>query len=86
MQFDHEVTTEAEQKAGQEVVDAYRRLFTRADGAIVVKDLIRYSGVFEPGYVDGNPSGSAYQEGTKRTVLRILRLSGIEQKFLDLLE
>jgi hypothetical protein len=83
MQFEHEVEREKHEQAVKEVVEAYERLFARTDAGIVLHDLCEYARVFVPTFCAGAHDLTAHEEGMRRVVLRILRLSGIEMKMRE---
>jgi hypothetical protein len=69
------------------VIEAYERLFSRSDAALVLHDLYTYS-LFEiPSFLDGDEHGrrAAHEEGMKRIVRRILLFSGKAKKMRECL-
>jgi hypothetical protein len=54
--------------------EAYTQVFSTPLGQEVLKDLMHFCKVYEPTYVPGDPETTAYNEGARRVVLRILSL------------
>lgn len=59
---------------------AVKRLFNlnNADARLVVRRLIRESGVFETTFVDGNPYRSAFNEGQRHVVCSLLKCMNMD--------
>jgi hypothetical protein len=77
--FEHEDEAQEREEATQRLIAAYRRLFSGPDAGIVVADLIRFCGVF-------NGVESEIEEGKRLTAVYILRMSGVEAKFKNIVE
>jgi hypothetical protein len=71
MMFEHEQEREQAEKAEKDVVEAYKRLFSTPDGRTVLMDLAIKFGWLTP--IEGEA-----EEGMRRVVCRIARLSGVE--------
>ena len=72
--FEHQVETEEAKELQERIRGAYRRLFSSGpDVALVFYDLLEYAPVFRPSLNDS-------EDGMRRVVLRILRLSEAEAK------
>ena len=52
----------------------YRAVFDTPKGKEVLKDLMTFAKFFDTSYVPGDPSTTAYNEGMRRIVLRILSI------------
>lgn len=85
-EFDFETDAREREKAAREVVEAYERLFARADGKIVLADLIEFGHILAPTFRAGEPDVVNYEQGKQRAVLRILRFSGWEVKIKELIK
>jgi hypothetical protein len=83
VQFEFEDELEARERTKEKTLLAYQSIFNAADARVVLVDLIRIANVFAPTYRDGNPERTAFEEGMRRIVLRILRLSGIEARMMN---
>lgn len=53
-------------------VTAYKATFSTPHGKRVLNDLIEQSGFLRSSYVEGDPYGTVYNEGTRGLVLYIL--------------
>ncbi len=52
----------------------YRAVFQTPDGKKVLKDLMQFSNFFRGSYVKGDPSTTAFNEGMRQVILRILTI------------
>ena len=77
--FEHEDEAQEREDDALRLIAAYRRLFSGADAGIVITDLIRFCGVF-------NGVSCEVEEGKRVVALYILRMSGIEAKFKNIVE
>ena len=50
----------------------YKNVFSTPDGKKVLRDLMEFGGVMAQTHVPGDSHSSAFNEGQRRTVLRIL--------------
>jgi hypothetical protein len=72
--FEHQEEQEQAEELRQKIADAYKRLFSSGpDASLVLFDLMEYAPVFRP-------SINEPEDGMRRVVLRILRLSGAEKR------
>ena len=53
------------------VVADYQRVFTTAHGKRVLRRMMKECGCMEPSFVEGDPSGTAFNEGRRSAVLDI---------------
>ena len=56
-----------------ELHDAYRAVFSTADGERVLEHLCKIAFIHDSTYVQGDPYESAHREGQRRLILSILR-------------
>ena len=71
--LEHDVESQRREESALRLGRAFEALFTgNHDAPLVLRDLCRFAGVFEP---DGNL-------GRREVVLRILHLSGIDRKMI----
>lgn len=52
----------------------YRAVFETPAGQKVLKDLMTFGKFFDTSYVPGDPTTTAYNEGMRRMILRILSI------------
>lgn len=52
--------------------DLYLRVFSTAEGKKVLRDLMQFGHVFDQVHVNGDPVSTAFNDGKRRMVLRIL--------------
>ena len=64
----------------------YRATFATPQGEQVLADLVKYCHGDTLTYVDGNPNGSAFEEGKRFVLLHIQRLMAIDPNDPNLLE
>lgn len=63
------------EKAHAKFID-YKRIFSSEQGKRVLADLIAQHFVMRPTYVRGDPQGTAFNEGQRDVVLRIMTIMG----------
>ncbi len=68
----------------ERVLEAYRRLFSHPEAGTVLADLADAGELFRPSFRNANPEGTAYGEGKRSIVLRILQFSGYEESIRNL--
>lgn len=57
-----------------DVIEAYKKIFSTAEGGIVLADLMRHFGfTMNSTYVDGSPNGIYLNEGARRVLIHIGR-------------
>jgi len=61
---------------------AYRRLFSTDDGKIVMQDMMRSCYFFTP-TVGATPYDTAYNEGMRSAVLRLMSTSRLKEKEIE---
>lgn len=57
----------------------YEICFSTPEGKRVLADLIKFSGYRESSFVPGDPHSSAFNEGMRRVILRILSLKHMDE-------
>lgn len=74
------------QKEKNNISYAYKRLFSTEDGQIVLKDLMR-AGHFDQPSFDADPYLTAFNEGERHLLLRIIRtINSDPEKLLQLIK
>lgn len=69
------------EKAGTKVAktrSAYISLFKSDDGQTVLRDLVKSSGFMSTTFVAGDPYESAFREGQRALVSRIIRTANVD--------
>jgi hypothetical protein len=61
---------------------AYRNLFSGPTGLEVFADLFEWCGGFSLSHVRGDPTETAFNEGMRNVLLRIIHLSGMRMEGL----
>ena len=64
--------------ANEDLVKAYQRVFNTEDGKVVLTDLMKFSKLIEPAFVQGDEQSSIYFEGMRRVGIRILNFINID--------
>ncbi len=65
---------------------AYRNVFSNPEAGIVLMDLALVCEFFKPSFRNSNPEGTAYGEGKRSVLLRIMQFAGIEDSIKNMLE
>lgn len=60
----------------------YRDVFLSPQGKEVLKDLLKFCHYNSPTFVPGDPHTSAYNEGMRRVILRIISICGMSEKII----
>lgn len=68
------------------IIIAYHNVFNHPEAGIVLDDLATVCEFFKPSFRNANPEGTAYGEGKRSVILRILQFSGYETDIRNLLE
>lgn len=58
----------------KDIIASYKKVFSSDDGKIVLKDLISKGGILKTSFVDRDPQGTAFNEGSRNLVLHILTI------------
>lgn len=69
------------------LVQDYKRVFTSVSGKRILQDLMVTHGIFSSSFREGDPHLTAFQEGERNVVLRILAKLKIDtEEFSKMLE
>lgn len=67
--------------------ESYKAVFGTVHGDIVLRHLMKVGYMFQPTYVQGDPTESAHREGMRRFVLSITRqLKMTDEEVLEIME
>lgn len=70
----------SKQTVQRERVADYKTVFETDAGARVLNDLMQYAHILHPSYVKGDSAHTAFREGERNVILRILAILGKEPK------
>lgn len=79
--------TEEHNKQAIKTFTAYKKTFSGPDGELVLKDLMREGNFLGTTFVAGDPYHSAYSEGARSLVVRIIEQLGMDlEEYLNRME
>lgn len=74
-------------KKNTKIINAYKEAFSGPKGSMVLHDLMISTGFSETSFVPGDPYASAFKEGARSAVVRIIKTLNIDpEAFQRLLE
>ena len=66
-------TSKKKQSQSSKIISAYKKTFSGPEGDVVLEDLMKSCGFFGTTFVPGDSHHTAYSEGARSVVLRILQ-------------
>ena len=61
----------------------YKKCFSTVEGKRVLQDLIQFCKYRDSSYVAGDPTGTAFNEGMRRVVLRMIKFLNMSEEDIN---
>ena len=61
----------------------YKKCFASVEGKRVLQDLIQFCKYRDSSYVAGDPTGTAFNEGMRRVILRVIKFMNMTEDELN---